>query len=64
MSDLEMPDEETARADMDGGEAGDNDDTPRVKNPSHRQSALRDLSRARKQMRTDEAGGGAELLLQ
>jgi hypothetical protein len=64
MSDLEMPDEETATADMDGGEAADNDDTPRAKNASHRQSALRDLSRARKQMRTDEAGGGAELLLQ
>jgi hypothetical protein len=60
MSDFEMPDEEAA-ADMDGAEAAD---TPRVKDPSHRQSALRDLSRARKQMRSDEAGGGAELLMQ
>jgi len=61
MSDLEMPDEETT-AGLEGEEA---EGSPRIKGDvSHRQSALRDLSRARKLMRGDESGGGVELLLQ
>jgi hypothetical protein len=63
MTDLEMPDEETqAETAAEGDDPGEGGG--RTKSPSHRQSALRDLSRARKMMRSDESGLAADLLLQ